>query len=56
MIRSVVALGATAVVPGVPAGASAGIFGTNPISISGAGHANGESGSPAISGDNRKTR
>jgi hypothetical protein len=56
LIRAAAALGATAVVLGIPAGASAGIFGTNPINISGAGHANGESGSPAISGDNRKTR
>ena len=56
MIRAAAALGATAVVLGIPAGASAGIFGTNPINISGAGDANGESGSPAISGDNRKTR
>ena len=56
MIRAAAALGATAIVLGVPAGASAGIFGTNPINISGGGHADGESGSPAISGDNRKTR
>jgi hypothetical protein len=56
LIRAAAALGAVAVVLGIPAGASAGIFGTNPINISGAGHANGESGSPAISGDNRKTR
>jgi hypothetical protein len=42
-----------------PASASAGIFGTNPINIShtpSGGVANGESGAPAISGDNRKTR
>jgi hypothetical protein len=56
LIRAAAALGATAVVLGIPAGASAGIFGTNPINISGGGHANGESGSPTISGDNRKTR
>jgi hypothetical protein len=56
LIRPAVALAATAVVLGIPAGASAGIFGTNPINISGAGSANGESGAPAISGDNRKTR
>ena len=54
MIRALSALGATAVVLGIPAGASAGIFGTNPINISRG--ANAESGSPAISGDNRKTR
>jgi hypothetical protein len=37
-----------------PASASAGIFGTNPINI--AQGANGDSGSPSISGDDRKTR
>src|SRR3954451_19029617 len=49
-------LGAAAVSLLAPSAVSAGIFGTNPINISGGGHANGESGSPAISGDNRKTR
>jgi hypothetical protein len=42
-----------------PAGASAGIFGTDPLNISvtpGGGAANGDSGAPAVSGDDRKTR
>lgn len=42
-----------------PASAPARIFGTTPINISSTpsgGQANGESGAPAISGDNRKTR
>ncbi len=52
-------LAAAAVLLLIAPAASAGIFGTNPIDIShtpGGGQANGESGSPAISGDNRKTR
>src|SRR4051794_17014712 len=43
----------------VPAAASAGIFGTDPLAISidpSAGAPNGPSGHAAVSGDNRKTR
>lgn len=43
----------------LPGAASAGIFGTDPINISvtpSGGEANGSSGGPAVSGDNRKTR
>jgi hypothetical protein len=52
-------LGAAAAMLLAPSAASAGIFGTTPIDIShtpGGGQANGESGSPAISGDDRKAR
>jgi hypothetical protein len=59
LIRASVGLAATAAVLAIPAGASAGIFGTDPISISqpaGGSSPDGESGAPAISGDNRKTR
>ena len=47
-------LGAAATLLLAPSAASAGIFGTAPINISRGG--DGESGGPAISGDNRKTR
>jgi hypothetical protein len=43
----------------LPTSASAGIFGTDPLNISVApsgAPANGSSGTPAVSGDNRKTR
>lgn len=43
----------------LPGAASAGIFGTDPLNISvtpTGGEANGSSGGPAVSGDNRKTR
>jgi hypothetical protein len=54
--RTALVVGAIAALSAAVApSASAGIFGTEPIVISGPG-ANGESGSPAISGDNRKTR
>jgi hypothetical protein len=48
-----------AVTLGVPATASARIYGTDPLNISATpsgGAANGDSGVPAVSGDNRKTR
>jgi Tol biopolymer transport system component len=47
-------LGAAATLLLAPSAAPAGVFGTAPINISRGG--NGESGGPAISGDNRKTR
>jgi hypothetical protein len=52
-------LGAVAALLLAPSVSSAGIFGTNPIDIShtpSGGQADAASGSPAISGDNRKTR
>jgi hypothetical protein len=50
---------ATVVCLAAPGVASAGIFGTDPLNISvtpGGAAANGDSGAPAVSGDNRKTR
>jgi len=43
----------------VPAAASAGIFGNDPLNLSvspSGAAANGDSGAPAVSGDNRKAR
>ena len=58
MTRIIIALAALAALA-APATASAGIFGTDPLNISVAPNgapANGSSGGPAVSGDNRKTR
>src|SRR5690349_12866149 len=55
----VIAVLAALTVLAVPAAASAGIYGTDPLDISvtpGGGAANGDSGAPAVSGDNRKAR
>jgi hypothetical protein len=58
MTRSAAALAAF-IALALPGSASAGIFGTDPLNISLApsgAPANGSSGAPAVSGDNRKTR